>query len=315
MCLGKLMQIIDDVRQTRERFPNTVLTIGSFDGVHLGHQRILTRLAEDARARQGTAALMTLCPHPREYFAPDHAPNLLTSQEKKAELLAAHGVEVLYVLPFGAEVAGMDREAFLHDIVLARCGARKLVVGHDFAFGKGAAGNFDYLQEVAPGLGLEVEQAQVLILDGERVSSTRIRELVLQGDLDQARRLLGRSYAITGVVQAGRGMGAKLGFPTANVTPGPHVIPMHGVYAGEAVLDGHRHQAAVNVGIAPTIRHDDIMIEAHLLDFDENLVGRRLEVVFHQRLRPELKYPSHAALIEGIARDVKTVREYFQARG
>ncbi|MCA9639830.1 MAG: hypothetical protein KC492_04020, partial [Myxococcales bacterium] len=194
------MRIIDDVRTCSERFPNVALTIGSFDGIHLGHRHIIDMLVADARAMNGTAALMTLRPHPRQFFAPTSAPNILTSDAKKEQLLAEAGVDVLYVLPFNAEVASLDREDFVKEIVVGRCGARKLVVGHDFNFGKGAKGNFEYLEAVAPGYGFVVEQADALILDGERVSSTLVRELILQGDLERAERFLGRKYSIVGEV-------------------------------------------------------------------------------------------------------------------
>lgn len=307
------MRVIEDVRLAEETFPGVVLTIGSFDGVHLGHRLILDRLVGEARKRGGTAALMTLRPHPRQFFAPSHAPNILTQPVKKAELLKAHGVDVLYVLPFNAEVAGLDRDAFLREIVIGRCHAKKLIVGHDFAFGKGASGNFDYLRQVGPELGLEVEQVTPLILEGERVSSTLIRERVLQGDLEQAERLLGRKYSVLGTVKRGRGIGATLGFATANMEPEDSAIPMHGVYVGEGLVRGRRLAAAINVGIAPTIRHEHAMVEAHLLDFSEDIAGESLEVVFHLRLRPEARYATRQELVEAIARDVAAVRAYFVA--
>lgn len=305
------MEVIADVRSTERVLPSVVLTIGSFDGIHLGHRQILKRLVAAARANGGTAALMTLRPHPRQYFYPDHAPNILTSQRKKETLLAEAGVDVLFVLPFDAEVAALDREVFLREIVAGHCRAQRLIIGHDFAFGAGARGNYEFLCQCAPELRMAVEQVPALILDGERVSSTLIRECILEGDLTQAEHFLGRKYSILGKVVQGRGMGVKLGFPTANIVPGDCAVPMHGVYAGEAILHGERHLAAINIGIAPTIRHEDIMLEAFLLDFSGNLVGEDLEVVFHRRLRPEKKYGSYGELIAAIAEDVTQVRAHF----
>lgn len=307
------MRIIEDVRHCDERFSNLVLTIGSFDGVHLGHRRIIENVIADARERCGTAALMTLRPHPRQFFAPASAPNILTSDRKKEQLLADAGVDVLYVLPFNADVAGLDREEFLREIVIGRCGAKKLIVGHDFNFGKGAKGNFEYLREMAPALGLVVEQAETLILEGERVSSTRVREVILQGELEHATRLLGRRYSVVGEVITGRAMGRKLGYPTANIKPHNNAVPANGIYVAEAHFDGRRFMAAVNIGIAPTIRHEDIMIEAFLLDFNEDLVGKTLEIVFHKRLRPEKKFHSLEDLIVAIGDDVTATRAYFDA--
>lgn len=308
------MKIIPDIRNSTEQFPNVVLTIGSFDGIHLGHRRIIDRLIADARAMDGIAALMTLRPHPRQFFSPGSAPNILTSDAKKEQLLAESGIDVLFVLPFNADVAGLDREDFVREIVVGRCAAKKLVVGHDFNFGKGAKGNFEYLQSVASQHGFTVEQAEALIIDGERVSSTLVREFVLQGELDHAERFLGRKYSILGEVITGRGMGRKLGYPTANIKPQNNAVPANGIYVAEAIVDGRRFMAAVNIGIAPTIRHEDVMVEAYLLDFDENLVGKTIELIFHTRLRPEKKFHSLEELIQAIDVDVQDTRRYFEGR-
>lgn len=303
--------VIDDVMTTERTFPNPVLTIGSFDGVHLGHRHILRQVLKAAEAEGGTPAVMTMRPHPRQYFAPDRAPNLLTSDAKKVELLSDFGVQVVYFLPFNATTANLEPEAFLAGILVGRCGIRRLIVGHDFRFGKGARGDFDYLVQNQETYGYLVEEVPPLVLDGERVSSTLIRERVIEGDLAGAERFLGRKYGIVGEVIEGRRIGAQLGFPTANVRPDHSAVPAHGVYVAEVLLDGRSIPAAVNIGIAPTIRHEDIMIEAHLLEFEGELRGREIEVVFHKRLRPELKFPSREALVEQIGRDVTTTRAYF----
>lgn len=306
------MIVVPDVRNLESRTADLLLTIGSFDGVHLGHRRVLEDLTTQACALGVQAALLTLDPHPRQYFAPEHAPNLLTGFEKKRELLAGAGVEVLYVLPFDADTANMDREDFLREIVVERCGAKKLVVGHDFAFGKDAAGNYEYLEVAGPPLGIEVSQAPVLFIQGERVSSTLIREYVLQGDLTRAEQFLGRKYSLSGRVQRGRRIGATLGFPTANVSPANFAVPMHGIYAAIVRVEGKKYLSAVNVGIAPTIRHSSVVVEAHLLDFEGDLEAKEIEIEFHKRLRPEKRFPSREALVEAIRADVDEVRRYFQ---
>lgn len=305
------MRIVDDVRRFDEPLPHLVLTIGSFDGVHLGHQRIIERVVEEARGHGGTAALMTLRPHPRQYFSPTTAPNILTSDSQREELFAALGIDLLFVLPFSGDVAHMDREDFVRQVILKRCHARKIIVGHDFNFGRGAQGNYEYLRELAPALNYEVEQVPALILDGERVSSTLVRELVMQGSMERAERFLGRRFAIRGTVIQGRGMGVKLGYPTANIDPQNRAMPAHGVYAAQAVVDGATYTAAVNIGIAPTIRHQNPMLEAYLLDFHENLVGKEIDVIFHKRLRPEKKFDSLEELIHAIGADVAEIRTYF----
>lgn len=308
------MRFVADVMALDKPLGNVALTIGSFDGVHRGHRMILQRVVQVARENGLCPSMMTLDPHPRFVFAPHNAPNLLTTLEKKAELAAALGIENFFVLPFDARIAAMDREDFLRDLLLSRCGARHLVVGHDFAFGKGAQGNFEFLRERAPLLGYQVEEARPLIIEGERVSSTLIRELILQGELDRAETFLGRKYSILGEVIRGRGMGRKLGYPTANIKPHHNAVPANGIYAALAIIGGQEHIAAVNVGIAPTLQHEDVTIEAHVLDFDADLVGKKIELIFHKRLRPEKKFDSIEALIEAIGADVENIRNHFAAR-
>lgn len=306
------MIIVDDVRaHDRPTFPHIVLTIGSFDGVHVGHRAILDRVRDEADAHGGTAAVLTLRPHPREYFTPHCAPNLLTAYDKKLELLAEAGVDVTFVLPFDAQTAALDRHVFLEDIIAQRCQARSLIVGHDFRFGRNASGDYDYLATTAPGLGLTVDQVPPLLIDGERVSSTLIRERILAGELDEAARLLGRPHSVRGEVQTGRGLGREFGFPTANVQPHHSAVPPHGVYAASLCHEGRAWPAAVNIGIAPTVPHAEPVIEVHILDYDGDLRNQIVEVVFYKRLRGEKKFPTLDALIAQIRSDVDSVRQYF----
>jgi len=305
------MKIVRDTQSLREEFSNTVLTVGSFDGVHLGHRRILDEVIEQARQTGGKPAVLTLDPHPRQFFAPEHAPPILTTMEKKAALLEAAGVEVLFILPFDASVATKDPVAFVDEILLGKCGAQSLVVGHDFRFGKGAAGDYELLLELAPKRGFNVTQAPALLIDGERVSSTSIRELLLLGDLESVAKFLGRRYAIVGEVERGRGVGTELGFPTANIKPHHNATPAQGVYIGEATVSGTRRPAAINIGFAPTIPHDEMTIEAFILDFDQDVRGERIEIEFLERIRGEVRFPSKEALIEQIGQDVAKVREHF----
>jgi len=293
------MQIIDNVAATEAQFPHVVLTLGSFDGVHLGHQRVLDALVRAARDRSGAAAVLTMTPHPREFFSPGHAPNLLTCDRKKARLLEQAGVDVLFFLEFDAETAGLDRAAFVEAIILQRCHAEPLIVGHDFCFGRGARRDFEFLQQMAR---------------RRRVSSTVIREAILQGDLERAEAFLGRPHSVLGRVVPGRGVGVELGYPTANVEPRHSAVPAQGVYVAEALFGGQRHPAAVNIGIAPTVRQEDIVIEAHLIDFAGQVVGDEIEIAFHKRLRSERKFPTHEALSRQIAQDVADVRAYFSTR-
>lgn len=308
------MKIVTDTRSLSDTFTNTVLTIGSFDGVHLGHRRILDEVIERARQTGGSPAVLTLDPHPRQYFAPEHAPPILTTMEKKAELLDASGVEILFILPFDSAVATQEPVAFVDEILIGKCGAQSLVIGHDFRFGKGAAGDYELLVELAPDRGFTVTQAPALLIDGERVSSTSIRELLLLGDLEGVTKFLGRRYSIVGEVERGRGIGTELGFPTANIKPHHNATPAQGVYMGEAIVGGIRRPAAINIGFAPTIPHDEMTIEAFILDFDENVRGECIELEFLERLRGEVRFASKEALIEQIGKDVARVREHFAGK-
>ncbi len=310
------MRVIEDVRNCNAVFENLVLTIGSFDGVHCGHVAILDSVVERARAINGTPALMTLHPHPRQLFNPGGAPNILTPLPKKQALVAERGMGVFYILPFVPEVAALDPGAFLERIIVEQCHTHTLIVGHDFAFGKGAKGDYEFLKDAAPAYGIAVERVPALYIQGERVGSTVIRERIIQGELDKVEVLLGRKYAIVGEVVRGRGIGGReLGYPTANIKPHNSAVPAHGVYVAEVFVDGARRQAAVNIGIAPTILQEDVTIEAYILDFDENIVGREIEVVFHRRVRPEKKYGSLDELIRAIEQDVAAVRAYFSGHG
>ena len=305
------MKVIEDVKHSTQSFPSVVLTMGSFDGVHRGHQRVLAELLQVARTIGGTAGVLTMRPHPREFFAPGHAPNLLTTDGKKLELLEDAGVDVVFYLSFDVDMANMAPGEFLEAIVHGRCHAVQTVVGHDCRFGKDGAGDYEFLVEMGRRHGHKVTRVPAFIIDGERVSSTLIRERLLEGDLAQVEAFLGRKYSVVGEVIAGRGIGAKLGFPTANIAPHHTAAPAQGVYAAEVLMNDSRYPAAVNLGIAPTIRHQDTVVEAHLLDFHEDVRGRVIEIVFHKRLRPEKKFSSHHELSVAIRRDVEAVREYF----
>ncbi|MBX3180140.1 MAG: bifunctional riboflavin kinase/FAD synthetase [Candidatus Hydrogenedentes bacterium] len=307
------MEIIRDVTTRRSAYPGLVLTIGSFDGIHLGHQRILQSVIERARAIGGAAALMSLWPHPKVFFGQGDPIPLLTDPEQKETLLRELGIDVYFILPFNEAIARMEPVDFLESVIHRQCGAVRVVVGHDFSFGAGARGDFDLLAREGKRLGIEAEMVPAVECDGGRVSSTRIRSLVGEGDMDAARRLLGRPYAVAGVVERGRGLGNGLGYPTANIAPAQGLLPARGIYAARAALNGTTYDAAVNVGIAPTLPHEQPVLEAHLLDFEGDLSGRRLEVELWRRIRPEKKFDSVDALKEGIGKDIVTIRQYFAA--
>ncbi len=308
------MQVFEDITTCACSIPDLVLTIGSFDGVHRGHQYVLDEVNRIARERGGSSGLMSLWPHPRAFFNPEDAPAQLTSPTEKEQLLSTAGLDAYFVLPFDARIARMDREEFLRHIVLKHCGAQCLVVGHDFTFGAGARGDFSYLSEVSIELGLDVVQLPPCSdSGGMRISSTEIRNGVRQGDMERVHALLGRPYRLTGTVVRGRGLGRGLGFPTANIMPPEKLLPNFGIYGARVYWGDNQALGAVNIGVAPTLEHTSPMIEVHVLDVDTDLVGQELSIDLFHRLRGEAKFPDLSTLIAAIGADIVAVRDFFSA--
>lgn len=292
------------------------LTIGNFDGVHLGHQAMLARLRDSAGSDGLSACAMTFEPHPREFFAPDQAPPRLTSLREKLECLASQGMERTYVCRFNYRFAQITPEDFIDRILVRGLGVRHLLVGDDFRFGARRAGDFTLLKAHAPRLGYVVEAMESVTLDGERVSSTAVRQALAAGDLTRAARLLGRPYSMSGRVVRGDGVGRKLGFPTANVLMKHNRPPVTGIFAVEvsgAAVDPLRGVASL--GVRPTVKlKGEPVLEAHLIDFSDDLYGRHVRVDFLHKFRDEEKYADLKALTRQIARDVENAREYFRRR-
>lgn len=305
------MDIVEVARNGPHSGHELVLTLGSFDGLHIGHQAILRRVVAAARERSTQAAVMTLRPHPQAFFRPENPPELLTSDATRESLFAQAGLDILFYLPFDAETAALEREAFLDRILLGACGARHLVIGYDLRFGNGAKGDYPYLEAIGPEKGFTTERVDPVTLDGTRVSSSAIRQALAAGELALAERMLGRPYGLTGTVTTGRGLGKGLGFPTANIAPAHTALPADGIYVAEAHVAGQCWKAAVNVGYAPTLRHETRTVEAFLLDFSGELLGVPIELIFRQRIRPEKKFDSLDDLKSAIAADVTAVRDYF----
>ena len=290
------------------------LTIGTFDGIHRGHQAMLSRLTEAADDLGLPAAVMTFDPHPREFFSPATAPPRLSTLRDKLERFAAHGVERTYVARFDARLAGIPPEAFVDDVLGRRLGARWLLVGEDFRFGKGRAGDVSLLAARAHPFALEV--MRTVRVEGERASSTAIREALARGDFARARTLLARPYAITGRVVHGRKLGRNLGFPTANI-PLARRPPLSGVLAVRVHGLGATPRAAVaSLGVRPTVEAGGApLLEVFVFDFDEAIYGRRVSVEFVHKLRDEEHYPDLDALTAQIRADVAQARDFFAASG
>ena len=289
------------------------LTIGNFDGVHLGHQAMLARLAEAAHAQRLPPCAMTFEPHPREFFAPDHAPARLTSLREKLELLAKHGVERTYVCRFDYGFAQIHADEFVERILVRGLGVHHLLVGDDFRFGARRAGDFALLKQHAARLGYTVESMTSVTVEGERVSSTAVREALGAGELACATRLLGRPYSISGRVVRGDGLGRKLGFPTANVQMKHNRPPLSGIFAVEVAGAAEKSVRGVaSLGVRPTVKQTAVpVLEVFLLDFAADVYGRHVRVDFLHKFRDEEKFADLATLTRKIASDVDDARAFF----
>jgi len=288
----------------------SVTTIGQFDGVHRGHQAVFRRAVEAARADDLLAVAVTFDRHPQQVLHPATAPALITTLERKVELIGALGLDVLVVLRFDAELMSWPPERFAEGILADRLQARRVVVGENFTFGHLAAGTVQTLRELGPSLGFEAEGVPLVTLGGRRVSSSSIRQAVAEGDMAWPGQALGRPFGVDGRVVTGAGRGIGMGFPTANLEVPPRMlVPGRGVYAGSALAGVARFGAAIDVGTNPTFGDEPLHVEAFLLDFDGDLRGRDLTVEFVARLRDEERFESVEALIERMKDDVARTRE------
>lgn len=296
-----------------------VVTVGNFDGLHVGHREILRIVTERARARGGEAAVYTFEPHPRKVLRADVPPKLLTTLEQKLELIASEGVDVTVVEPFDREFARQSAVEFVRDVLYARLRPEEVYVGYDFRFGHDREGSMRTLTEMGPHLGFAVTIVPEVTVGGRDVNSTRIRELLAEGHVEEAGSLLGRPYAVRGRVVAGDRRGRTLGFPTVNLAPENEVLPAVGVYAGRLRrLDAGAEEAAlpavVNVGRRPTVKPDDpVLAEAHVIDWSGDLYAQRVELAFLHHLREERRFPDLEALRLQIGRDRDLARERLAA--
>jgi riboflavin kinase/FMN adenylyltransferase len=285
-----------------------VVALGVFDGIHLGHRRILGVAVDRARDLGVCSLACTFDPRPVEVLQPQRAPIPITTLEERLALIGETGIDTGLVLPFTAALASMEPEAFIHEVMLGPLAAREIVVGFNHRFGRGARGDAALLEALAPRLGFRAHVVPPLVVDGSPVSSTEIRTALQRGEVDRANRLLGRDYSIEGAVVRGAGRGRSLGFPTANVEPErPLLLPL-GVYACWAQVAGRRCAAVLNVGRRPTFGENEVAIEAHLLDFAGDLYGERIRLAFVGRLRAELRFASVEELARQIAADADQAR-------
>ena len=305
------MRIFNDLNTISE-IPNPVVTIGTFDGVHLGHQKILQTLLDEAKGVDGESVLLTFYPHPRMILFPEsHGMKLLQTQAEKMEKLSEYGLQNLIIYPFSFDFSRLTALEFVRDILVDKLHVRKIVIGYDHQFGKNREGNIDYLKDIAEMYEFEVIEIPAQDIDEVNVSSTKIRDALLQGDVERASVFLGRPYVLSGKVVRGRALGRTIGFPTANIEVNSDLklVPGIGVYAVDVEVNGQLHRGMLNIGKRPTIvSTDDVHLEVHILDFKDDIYDKMITVRFMARVRDEQKFESIEGLKEQLQKDEKFVR-------
>lgn len=308
------MEILTSFTPENSPVDPCVVTLGNFDGVHLGHRALFRRLLSKARQLQCRAAVYTFDPHPLKLLLPDRAPLMLNTQAEKRRLIAASHVDLLIEAPFTAELAAFSPEQFVDEILIAMLQVRGLVIGYDYAFGKNRRGDANFLQEYCSARGISVDILKPVGADGQPYSSTRIRQMLSAGQVAEAVSLLGRHYNLEGEVVAGKQRGRKLGFPTANLVTEKEQLPAPGVYAVKVRHNLQEYNGVVNLGKCPTFENGKSTIEVHLLDFSDELYGQKIRIYFVERLRGEKKFSGLQELTDAIAADVVRARQILNTR-
>lgn len=294
----------------------TVLTLGVFDGLHLGHQQIMRTVVERAEAVGAAATAITFDPHPRAVLHPESAPPLLQTLDQRLANLDVLGIEQTIVIKFDRDFSSQPAEDFLRNIIRDRLHAKEVYLGKGFAFGKERGGNIELLRSMSAELGFRADEVDEVRLRGVRISSSAIRELLIAGRINLARRMLGRPYGVEGVIIRGDRRGHTIGFPTANLKPHNRVIPKFGVYATASLIDGIWRESITNIGVRPTFENtSEPSIESYVFDFDDDLYGDVVRVRFLHRIRDERKFNGIDELKAQIERDVATARNYFAHAG
>jgi riboflavin kinase / FMN adenylyltransferase len=310
------MEILRSIAELESLRGPLFLAIGVFDGVHLGHQAVISAATSHARAADGTPVVMTFDPHPLKVLRPQHAPHLLTATQHKIALIRDLGVEHLLVINFARKFAATSPEEFVEELVMHSRPLREICVGHEWSFGKDRRGNLDLLKRLGVQFDFSVVGVPPVLVNGEVVSSTAIRQAVEKGDLAKGAEMLGREYTILGTVTHGDNLGKKIGFPTANLSAHSEQFPPNGVYFAEARVNGVLYYGVINLGYRPTVSSgkSERVLEIHMLDFDRDIYGEDVEVRFMRHLRPERKFESLESLAQQIELDVRRARELSAAR-
>ncbi len=292
-----------------EQFPYPVLTLGNFDGVHLGHQSIFRKLKERSKEMKGTPIVFTFIPHPLKVIAPDNAPRLLTNYKDKIDLIKKCGIDVVICTKFTKEFASISAEDFVHTVLCKTIKAKEIFIGSNYLFGKGREGSPELLRKLGKQCGFTVTVVEAIKSGDITISSSLIRDLVADGRIEEANRYLGRHYSVEGVVVEGAKRGKNLlNTPTANLSTINELLPKNGVYAVQVELEGNLYGGASNIGYNPTFDSGKFSFETHILDFDGDLLGKTIRIYFIKRIRDEMKFPSADALALQLTKDITAIR-------
>lgn len=303
------MKIYRSLEEIVDKLPNAVVTIGNFDGVHLGHREIFCRLKRAAAELSGVSAVITFVPHPLKVLAPEKSPLLINTYAEKELLIEASGIDYLIEIPFSREFAQTTAREFVENILVGKIGMRRLVIGYDYAFGRGREGDVPFLQRMGGELGFAVDVLEPIGNGATIYSSTLVRQMVAAGKVEEVVSLIGRHFSVGGTVVHGHHRGKGLGFPTANLETDKELVPAYGVYAVKVKIDDRIYDGACNIGDNPTFGDLGRAIEVFLFDFSGDLYGREVRIYFVSRVREERKFPDAEALKAAIDADVKRCRE------
>jgi riboflavin kinase/FMN adenylyltransferase len=309
------MLVFPDIDDAARSLTASVVTIGNFDGIHLGHQALVARTVEESRRRNAVSVALTFDPHPLKVLAPARAPRLILTPEDKIELFRDLGIDVVINQRFDASFAGLEAEEFVRRFIVDRLKAKKLWVGSDLRFGRGRKGSVEQLIGWGVEWGFEVSMVEPILANGVRVSSSQIRALIEEGRVDEARALLGRFHFVSGTVVEGNRRGRVLGFPTANIASRTEVIPSDGIYATLFHIGQERWLSVSSIGVNPTFGAGPRTLESFILDFDRDIYGESIRVAFLKKIREEEKFADVASLVARIQEDVRRAHAVFDSLG
>jgi riboflavin kinase/FMN adenylyltransferase len=308
------MKVINSLEDLVPEYPAPVVTIGNFDGVHLGHQNLMEDLSIRAAKISGTPTVVTFNPHPLQVLAPNNAPLQIQTLEQKLAVIESLGISLVISIPFDMQLAQMSARDFSIQVLWEKLRPKEIYVGPNFAFGHRRQGSFNLLKEIGEEKGFWVGKIHQVQFRGSRVSSTSIRQALVSGQVGLARRLLARPFALIGSIVQGRGLGTKLGIPTANLQTPNEIIPRRGIYVTLIAIEGRKYRSVTNIGFRPTVDRSaaaSLSIETHVLDFDKEIYGKDVTLEFLVRLRDERRFSGASDLVAQIQKDIRNARRYF----